>query len=170
MSFRFQCWFMVEFPWPLGHSITSCNWNQWQPGRNGLSLHEKQYAGPVWPTAKAPLGAARVILGKLWPLDICVYLGMARLLCPPVIRFIKIYPMNIYGKLIKKAPKKSMDVWCWLSHRFFGTAIRTGCVLCAGSFGSIFVASDSQVSQVDAPLLLTRHHELPPQSALVLPS
>jgi len=43
-------------------------------------------------------------------------------------------------------------------------------VLCAGSFGSIFVASDSQVSQVDAPLLLTRHHELPPQSALVLPS
>lgn len=71
---------------------------------------------------------------------------------------------------LKKAPKKSMDVWCWSSHRFFGTAIRTGCVLCAGSFGSIFVASDSQVSQVDAPLLLTRHHELPPQSALVLPS
>ena len=33
-------------------------------------------------------------------------LVLARLLCPPVIRFIKIYPMNIYGKLIKKGPQK----------------------------------------------------------------
>ena len=113
------------------------------------------------------LGAARVILG------LAMRISTVRLLCPPVIRFIKIYPMNRWTFMVsslKKASKKSMDVWCWSSHQFFGTAMRTGCVLCAGSFGSIFVASDSQVSQVDAPLPLTRHHELPPQSALVLPS